>query len=194
MPSEFACTIPLQRPTWDVIQNFHHKDNIKHAVPHRNHTCVSLNYANPTIFELKTSKSVTIDADADHSKSSVPCEPRKTSCFSAYVHRGFDAQLQKRLRNEPSPSLSLHLCKVFAHSCFSRFFPNASPLKCPSCPRTHSILLLYRNGLISTSTGKRESFRPQFGHFPSCALMTSSGGLSSAPSYNTQPQPWQTTR
>lgn len=105
LPSEFACTIPLQRPTWDVIQNFHHKDNIKHAVPHRNHTCVSLNYANPTIFELKTSKSVTIDADADHSKSSVPCEHRKMSCFSAYVHRGFDAQLQKRLRNELSPSL-----------------------------------------------------------------------------------------
>ena len=39
-------------------------------------------------------------------------------------------------------------------------------------------------GFTSTLMGNKDSFLPHFGHFPSYCCKTSSGGLSSAPSYN----------
>jgi hypothetical protein len=46
-------------------------------------------------------------------------------------------------------------------------------------------LQTYFMGFTSTSMGNKDSFLPHLGHFPSYCCRISSGGLSSAPSYNT---------
>src|SRR4030042_4807889 len=52
----------------------------------------------------------------------------------------------------------------------------------------------YFMGLTSTSKGIKDSFLPHLGLFPSYCCKTSSGGLSSAPSYNMCLQSLQMTR
>ena len=54
------------------------------------------------------------------------------------------------------------------------------------CNSQHGVEYRFHfDGFTSTSRGIKESFLPQFGHFPSSFCMISSGGFKSLPSYKT---------